>query len=299
MDSGFRRNDATRMDEKPNMNNPSTIDKLAMRQAFEKAAATYDEAAALQREAGQRLFERLDFLRDFQPEIIVDLGAGTGHFTHALLQKFKKANVIAFDVAQAMLKKAKKRGTFFHRPTLLCGEIEKLPLKDKSVDLLFSNFCLQWCTDLDQACQEFQRVLKPNAILLFTTFGPDTLKELRQSWLQADNNPHVNSFADLHDIGDALLRNGLANPVMDMEIFTLHYASVRDLMRELKMLGAHNVQSARSLQLTGKSHLQVMERHYETFRCDGQLPATYEVIYGHATAHPRQSYSVPFNPKIL
>lgn len=281
------------------MTNPLQIDKLAMRQAFEKAAATYDDAAFLQREAGQRLFERIDLLRDFKPEVIVDLGAGTGHFTHALLGKFKKAQVIAFDVAQAMLKKTKKRGSFFHRPKLLCGELEKLPIKDQSVDLLFSNFCLQWCTDLDLAFQEFRRVLKPDGVLLFTSFGPDTLKELRQSWAQVDDQPHVNPFVDLHDLGDAMLRNGLANPVMDMELFTLAYTSARALMRELKMLGAHNVQSTRAQHLTGKSHLQVMEQYYEQFRRDGQLPATYEVIYGHATAHPRQSYTVPFYPKIL
>jgi len=170
-----------------------------------------------------------------------------------------------------------------------CGDAEDLPLADNSVDLIFSSLTLQWCGELDRAFAEFKRVLKPEGLLMFSSFGPDTLKELRESWRLADMSTdernekmHVNDFIDMHDIGDALLRAGLSDPVMDVENFTLTYSDAYQLMRELKALGAHNVANARRHSLTGKTRLKNMVSEYENFRVDGLLPATYEVVYGHA-----------------
>jgi len=156
---------------------------------------------------------------------------------------------------------------------------------------VFSNLMLQWCQDPDAVFGECRRVLKPGGLLTFTTFGPDTLVELRRAWAAADSRTHVNRFIDMHDLGDALVRSGLAEPVMDVERFTLTYAEVRDLMRDLKDIGAHNANAGRPRGLTGKGTLARMTAAYEAFRKDGRLPATYEVVYGQAwcpVAPPRR-----------
>jgi len=126
------------------------------------------------------------------------------------------------------------------------------------------------------------RVLAPGGLLMFSTFGPDTLKELRDAFRSVDRYTHVHRFIDMHDVGDALIACGFADPVMDMEILTLTYADVRELMRDLKAIGAHNVTRGRPATLTGKSQLAKVAQNYEAARRDGRLPATFEVIYGHA-----------------
>ncbi len=262
------------------------LDKRLIRESFDRAASSYDEVAILQSEIGQRLLERLDLIK-LEPQRIIDVGAGTGHLSHALAKRYKGCEVISLDLAPAMLKQARQRqglvDRWFGKQRFLCGDAEHLPLADNSIDMVFSNFAIQWCPDLDQAFTEFQRVLKPGGLLLFTTFGPDTLKELRQAWRAVDDAVHVNSFIDMHDIGDALLRATLSDPVMDTERLTLTYKDGMAVMRDLKAMGAHNVTSGRHHGLTGKQKLRQMLNAYEQFRNgDGQLPATYEVVYGHA-----------------
>ena len=269
------------------MNNSQyLLDKRLVRESFDRAAANYDSAALLQQEVGQRLLERLDLIK-LQPQTIIDIGAGTGELSSTLSKRYKACQVITFDLAPNMLKQARKRrglmDKLFGKQCFLCGDAEQLPLADNSVDMVFSNFAIQWCPDLDQTFSEFQRVLKPDGLLLFTTFGPDTLKELRLAWRAVDDKVHVNSFIDMHDIGDALLRARLADPVMDTESLTLTYNNGMSVMRDLKAMGAHNVTSGRNHGLTGKQKLQQMLSAYEQFRnSDNQLPATYEVVYGHA-----------------
>ncbi|HEY5601826.1 MAG TPA: malonyl-ACP O-methyltransferase BioC [Gammaproteobacteria bacterium] len=262
------------------------IDKQAARQSFNKAANTYDTAATLQREVGQRLLDRMDIVR-LAPKIILDLGCGTGDLILRLSQSYKEARVIGLDFAEHMLGKARTKLTwrqklFGKRPGFICGDAERLPLADQSVDLIFSNLTLQWCNNLAVAFSEFRRVLKPGGLLMFSSLGPDTLKELRHSWRSIDNGQHVHRFIDMHDVGDALLGARLADPVMDMEYFTLTFNDGFQLMRELKLLGAHNAAVERPHALTGKSHLRQMLQAYERFRVDGKLPATYEIVYGHA-----------------
>jgi malonyl-CoA O-methyltransferase len=165
----------------------------------------------------------------------------------------------------------------------VCADVERLPLADASVDLVFSNLTLQWC-NLDAAFAEFRRVLRPDGLLLFTSMGPDTLKELRASWAAADGEVHVNSFMDMHDVGDALVRARLADPVMDVEHLTVTYGEVERLLRDLKAIGAHNVNAGRPRGLMGRQRYAAMRSAYERYRRDGVLPATYEVVYGHAWA---------------
>ena len=257
------------------------IDKVQARRAFERAASTYDAAAALQYEIGARLIERLDLIR-MQPARILDLGAGTGEFTDVLLKRYRKADVIALDIAHSMLKRVQSRGGWFRKAACVCADSESLPFTDNSFDFIFSNLMLQWCTDLEQAFIELRRVLAPGGLLLFTTLGPDTLSELRASWEAVDGYTHTNTFIDMHDVGDALVQAQWAEPVMDTERITVTYPDVRTLMCDLKQIGAHNVTLGRPLGLTGRHRLQRVTAAYEQFRVDGLLPASYEVVYGHA-----------------
>lgn len=262
---------------------PQQLDKRQVRLAFNRAAGTYDGVAVLQREVGQRLLERLELIR-LQPEWALDLGAGTGQITRDLLKRYRGSRVLALDLAEAMLARTRRAAGWWRRPRLVCGDAEQLPLADASVDLVVSNLTLQWCNSLDQAFAEFRRVLRPGGALFFTTFGPDTLMEVRDSWAEVDGHSHTNRFIDMHDIGDALVRAGLAEPVMDMERLQLTYRDLPRLVREIKALGAHNVTAGRARSLTGRARWHAFERAYESRRRDGVLPVSYEVVYGHAWA---------------
>lgn len=259
------------------------IDKRATRRAFERAATSYDEAAVLQREIGTRMLERLDYVR-LRPATILELGCGTGQGIDSLAKRWRQSRIIALDLAEAMLQRARRRGTWLNRPRPLCADLEALPLADDSVDLVISNATLQWAGDLARAFAELRRVLRPEGLLMFTTFGPDTLIELRRAWAAADGgaHAHVSPFLDMHDIGDALVRAGFADPVMDAERITMTYASVRDLMRDLKAIGGRNALHERPRALTGRATLAAMEAAYEQERRDGRLPSTWEVVYGQA-----------------
>lgn len=271
--------------------NASRLEKRRLRAAFERAAAGYDETAVLQQEVGRRMRERLDLVK-LAPRLVLDVGAGTGEGALALLKRYRRAAVVALDLACAMLRQVRRRAGWLRRPHLVGGDAECLPIADRCVDLLYSNLTLQWCNDLDQAFAEFRRVMRPGALLMFSTFGPDTLKELRAAWAQADQQTHVNTFIDMHDIGDALVRAGFADPVMDVEFITLTYPEVRALMRDLKHIGAANATLGRPRTLLGRERLRRVEEAYEGFRRpDGSLPATYEVVYGHAWVPDRPAPS--------
>lgn len=253
----------------------------AVQKSFGQAAKTYDEAAVLQREVATRMLERLDYIKA-DPKRILDLGCATGEYSARLARRYKGAQVISLDIAEPMLKEVRRRSTWLRPLHRVCGDIQALPIADQSIDLIFSSLALQWCGSLDAAFSEFRRVLKPGGFVMFSTFGPDTLKELRVSWAEVDNEPHVHNFIDMHDIGDAMLRAGLSQPVMDVETLTLTYNDAYALMRELKNIGAHNIAQQRSRNLTTKSRLQAVVNAYEQFRTDGVLPASYEIVYGHA-----------------
>ncbi len=261
------------------------IDRRAMRAAFEKAAPFYDAAAILQQEVANRLVERMD-LMSMKPVSILDAGSGTGFVSQLIAERFPKAKITALDLAFNMLKQAKNKHTFKQRWNkqfrYVHAEVENLPFADASVELVISGLTMQWCQDLPKVFAEFKRVLTPGGLLLFSSFGPDTLKELRQSWAEADELAHVNAFADMHDVGDALMQSGFADPVMDMEMLTVTYEDVKTVMSDLKQIGAHNVMQGRSHNMTGKNKLQKMIQAYEQFRVDGLLPVSHEIVYGHA-----------------
>lgn len=260
------------------------IERSEVRRAFGRAAATYDAAAELQRRVRDELLSRLDYVK-LEPAAVLDLGAGTGHATLALKRRYPASTVVAIDLAESMLHEARRRQTLFRRFQRICADAAALPLRSGTLDLVYSNLMLQWCDVPDGVFAECRRVLRPGGLLSFTTFGPDTLVELRRAWAEADDSGvHVSRFLDMHDVGDALVRSGFAEPVMDVDRITLTYAEVRDLMRDLKAIGAHNAASGRRRGLTGKATFARVVEAYERQRRDSRLPATYEVVYGHAWA---------------
>jgi malonyl-CoA O-methyltransferase len=259
------------------------MDKARVRASFDRAAQTYDAAAILQKLVRTEMLSRLDLVK-IKPQVILDAGCGTGHGSFALQKKFGRAQVVSLDIALGMLQKTHQQQPFlsklFKQKNLVCADIEQLPIATSSLDMLWSNLALQWCNDLDAAFSEIARVLQPNSLLMFSTFGPDTLKELRA----ASNNghTHVSRFIDMHDIGDALTRAGFSAPVLDVEHYTLTYDDVKSVMKDLKSIGAHNATQGRSRGLQGRGFLQQLAQNYEQFRVEGKLPATFEVVYGHA-----------------
>jgi malonyl-CoA O-methyltransferase len=273
------------------------LDKRATRRSFTRAAASYDAAAVLQREVGDRMAERLDYIR-IEPQRLLDAGSGTGYGTRALAARYPSAGRIALDLAPGMLAAAQAQEPRRWLPSLrtrprthpVCADIERLPIAGGALDMVWSNLALQWVNDLPAALGEFARVLRPGGLAMFSTFGPDTLKELRQSFAGVDGYSHVSRFTDMHDIGDMLVAAGFVTPVVDMEQITLTYEDVRALMRDLKAIGAHNATAGRRQGLLGRRAFEQMQAAYERLRRDGRLPATYEVVYGHAwRGEPKQA----------
>lgn len=259
------------------------LDRQRIRAAFGAAAQDYEGLAVLQREVGRELVERCIVLEQ-PPQRVLDVGCGTGLHTAALKQRYRKAEVIGLDLALPMLRQTRRHSRWWRPLRVLAGDVLQLPLADRSVDLVYSNLCLQWCEDLHAAFYELRRVLRPGGLLLFSTFGPDTLRELRAAWQAADDAAHVHRFLDVHDIGNAVMAQAYADPVFDVERYTLTYTDVRQLMRELKGIGAGNALAERRRGLTGRSAYTRMLEAYESFRVNGRLPATYEVVYGQAFA---------------
>ncbi|HEY2145463.1 MAG TPA: malonyl-ACP O-methyltransferase BioC [Steroidobacteraceae bacterium] len=251
-----------------------------VRRSFDRAAGTYDAAAVLHAQVRETLLQRLDFTT-LIPSAVLDAGAGTGHASRTLRRRYPKALVVALDASTGMLRMAARQQSWLRPFARLCADAQALPLKDGSIDLIVSNLMLHWCNP-DAVFAEFRRVLAPHGLLSFSAFGPDTLRELRDSWGEVDSRTHVHQFIDMHDLGDALVRGGFAAPVLDVERFTLSYLDVRKVAADLKATGAHNATQGRAPGLTGPRKFAAMQAAYERFRQDGRLPATYEVVFAHA-----------------
>jgi malonyl-CoA O-methyltransferase len=279
---------------------PAALDRRLVRRAFELAAGTYDAVAVLQREVAARMAERLGIIK-LMPQTILDAGCGTGDALGELRARYPVATCVGLDFALNMALAARRRSqpaVVAERSLLgrllgtraaiaapathiVCGDILALPLKPGCVELVWSNLALQWL-DAPQAFAEFHRVLSVGGLLSFTTLGPDTLRELRSAFASADDATHVHRFVDMHDLGDMLVEAGFADPVMDMEMLTLTYPDATALMHELKMQGAHNTTAGRRRGMMGRERWRRMLDALEIFRRDGRLPASFEVIYGHA-----------------
>lgn len=267
------------------------LDTQRVRASFDRASGGYEQAAALQARVRAELLERLALFK-LTPQVAVDLGAGTGQGAQALRAAFRSSRVLALDSSPGMLRAARRRSGFFRRFERIVADAARLPLATASVDLVFSSLMLQWCDDLAGVLAEVRRVLRPGGLFACSTFGPDTLHELRASWAAVDADSHVNRFLDMHDVGDAFVRAGFAEPVLDVERVVLTYPDSLALMRDLKAIGAHNATRGRARGLTSRARMDKMRAAYELFRRDGRVPATFEVLYAsawgaaHAAAAP-------------
>jgi malonyl-CoA O-methyltransferase len=215
--------------------------------------------------------ERLDYIR-LEPRRILD--AGSGPPRRVLQKRFPRARVISLDSALEMLPgRGWLAGLLPSRETAVCADLEKLPLADGSIDLVWSNMALHWLSDPLPAFREFRRVLAPRGLAMFSTLGPDTLKELRS----AAGAGRVHAFSDMHDLGDMLLAAGLTSPVMDMEMLTIAYADAGRLLRDLRASGQTSARADRPRGLAGRRFAGGLHRAL------GDKPqATFEVVYGHA-----------------
>jgi len=267
--------------------NEFDIDKKQVRRAFSRAAPRYDAAAVLQREVCTRMLEKLDYIK-LKPARLLDVGSGTGWGTRQLSERYPAAEIIALDIAIGMLQVARGTAGWWRklfagkRERFLCADVEALPITSNSVEMVWSNLAMQWCNDLPATFSELNRVIKAEGLLMFSTFGPDTLQELRAAFHGVDGYNHLNRFADMHDIGDMLVAAGFADPVMEMEKLTLTYADAKAVMQDLRNIGAHNATAGRAPGMMGRAAWQRVTENYERLRRDGKLPATFEIIYGHA-----------------
>jgi malonyl-CoA O-methyltransferase len=257
------------------------LDPRTVRRSFDRASRTYDAAAAVQGEIRTRLLERLDIVR-LQPAAVLDLGAGTGHATRELKRRYPSAQVIALDSSLAMLRATAHQQRFLRRFAPVCGDAHRLPVRSQSFDLVVSNLLIEWCHDPDAVFGEVARVLRPKGLFTFTTVGPDTLKEVRELWRGVDPFTHVHRFIDMHDFGDALLRAGFAEPVMDTERLTVTYRDLSTLLDEIRGSGARNIAQGRPRGLTGRARGEVVRSRSAELVRNGALRISVEVIHGHA-----------------
>lgn len=284
------------------------VDLRQVRRNFARAATGYDAVAVLQREVASRMLERLDYVK-IEPERVFDLGCGTGASLTALGERYPKAHVLGADASEAMLGVGRGQRSRLrwllpflrgNKATLLAADAQSLPVKTGTQGLIWSNLMLHWLEEPQPALREMHRALDVGGLLMFSTFGPDTLKELRACF--SDGYEHTQRFADMHDYGDMLLECGFSDPVMDVEILTMTYAGVDDLFRDLRQNGAGCAMHARRHGLMGRATWTAARARYEALMKEGRLPATFEIVYGHAwKAAPRTTADgaaiVRFDPK--
>ena len=266
------------------------LDPRQARRAFERAARAGADAAVLQAEVERRMLERLDFVR-LEPRRILDAGCGTGRGLGLLRRRYPRADLLGVDFARDAVRAAKPGESLIRRARRvlggaarlhLCADFSRLPLRAGCVDMVWSNLALAWAAEPIATFRELHRVLASGGLLMLSSYGPDTLKQLRDAFGAGSPRRHVHSFTDMHDVGDMLVASGFAEPVMDMERITLTYPDVPALARDLKASGQTCAAVDRPRGLMGRAAWRRMVETYEREREGGSLPATVEVVYGHA-----------------
>lgn len=258
------------------------IKKSQITRCFNRAASTYDEVAIIQRCTTKEILRRLEMIK-LSPTYILDVGCGTGYGMQLLEKQYPAATVIGLDISPVMLRQAYAKKRWWKKRALVLADAFEIPIRDASIDLIYANFLLPFCDDLATLLSTWYRLLKPGGLLMFTTLGPDTFKELRHSWAEVDNNMHVQSFLDMHDIGDLLLETQFLDPVIDISFFTLTYPTIAAMVKDFKQQGIHNFDAHRINHLCGKKRFQHFSQAYAKYKnANNALPLTCEVIYGHA-----------------
>ncbi len=257
------------------------FDYRALKKGFNKTAKTYEANALLAKSVGEALIERLQGIK-ITPQRILDIGSGTGWLNKKLKKLYPKAKIVNVDLAEQRLRKTKLLRFGLNAPMLVCADAHALPFADKSFDLIISNLCWHWVDHLGQAIYEAKRVLNVGGTLLFSTLGPDTLRELSAAFYSASSNPHIIPFFDMHDVGDALLKAGFADPVMDVEPVRLHFKKVDKLFKMLRDTGEGNYLALRHRGFSSKKMFAQVKKHYENFKLEQGYPATFEIVFGYA-----------------
>ena len=262
--------------------NPPRLDKQSVKKIFNRAAKSYDSAAILQEEVQKRLLERLQYIRH-QPETIIDIGCGTGKAIRGLQKAYPRARICATDIAFEMLLQASSSFRLLSKKRLVSADMEQLPFAAQAFDLVFSSLAMPWSNDIGATLREFARISRPGTLLMFSSFGPGTLQELGASWQTLDAYPHVHRFVDMHDVGDAMLAAGFAQPVVDAETIRMEYRDFRSLLDDLRNTGASNADVSRRRGLTTPAILRRLEHSYREHGFENdKFIASYEVVYGHA-----------------
>jgi len=263
-------------------NQQSNKSKENLCQYFDRIAANFSDYSFLQNEIGIRLFERMEMM-NINPNRVLEVGCADGYLTRLIAQKFPKAKIMAFDISSQMIKNAKQGQGFFSPIKFKQADPEQLPMNNNSMDLVVSNLAYDYCVEPKKMLLEFNRVLKPGGLLLLSAFGPDSLMELRQSWLQIDPKAQFKAFIDMHIIGDQIQAAQFKNTLMDRDLIQLKYQTLKGLLQELKAAGGQNLHSKRSKGLWGKKAFKNYEKQMERLRTeDGQLTVTCELVFGHA-----------------
>lgn len=261
------------------MNTESQYYKQVIAQSFNKAYRSYEQVAELQKEVGLILLERVRQFCQTKPTHIIDIGCGPGLLAPKLQKRFPDSIIILTDIAEQMLHYSSGQNPECKH---ICLDAEYLPLADNSCELIFSNMTIQWCQTPEKVFSEFHRILKPGGQLFFSTVGPATLHELKHAWRTIDHFTHVNDFIDMYTLGDMMLASGFSEPVVDIENFTLTYASVLDLLKDLKLLGSTKLSGRTSKGLWSRNQLKQLQIAYQKFQEGNSYPASYEIIFGFA-----------------
>lgn len=259
------------------MDNPYAIDSAAVERRFDRVAATFDDADFLHALTRDGLMARLRPMT-VEAGTVVDLGCGTGAAIRPLAKQFRGARIVGVDRSQRMLDRCRKRRFWFTPVSFVKADARELPFADHSVDVVFSNLLLPWIDDLAPLVREVCRILRKDGLFAFATLGPDTLGALRDAWADVDRDVHVHRFIDMHDVGDSMARNGLGDPVLDVDRTTVTYDNAGDLFRDLAAVGARNALARRRPGLTGRRRFERMRRRLEAA---GKFAVDVEIVYGH------------------
>lgn len=252
-----------------------TVNKSKVRQAFASAANHYDGFARLQRQVGRELLRR--FPVEHMNGLLLDVGAGTGFLTAELAQTHEQP-ILAMDIAMPMLQASRAKYPDLN-VQYLCADAEKLPLASLSIQQIYSNLALQWMQDLSATMQDFKRILRADGRLVFATFGPQTLRELKTAWAAVDDDVHVNTFQSVEQIHTYLQYAGFIDIDIQSMLYAVSYPDVQALMLELKGIGAHHVHQRRKQTLTTRTQLQNMIQQYQRQMSDQRIMASYEILF--------------------
>lgn len=262
-------------------NRPGKVTARHVRRRFDRASPTFDDADFVHRHAAHGIYERMSPML-VNVRTILDAGAATGGATRELARRFRGSRIIGLDHSLEMLRVARKKRSRFARVSELQADACALPLKSGCVDLVFANMLLPWIGDVDRLFAEINRVLRKDGLFVFSAPGPDSLMELRRAWATVDPGEHVHAFMDMHDVGDALIKGRMREPVLDVDYLTVTYRDADALIDDLTRAGARNSLAGRRPTLTGKRRFEQMRRALDSFCAGGALRCRLELVFGHA-----------------